>query len=289
MRIVTTLTDIQLLPNVTTSIVRAILVVAALCLPAFICTSAENSVVDTSRGSVPGRATSAPNAVNAPKEPSLEIHIDSVVPANPLMIFGRARTFENTVQLRARDARGQIIAAEHVTSVGETGQHNPYSAQLWIVRDPGPRVTVEAFEYSAKDGAVRSLTSRVVQYDVERTRVTLDMPVGNTCTETRAFTRLVPKSVALARLLVEALIAGADSAEKAAGAVSPFPPGSDVNSVVLRGGALTVDFNERLRNVGGSCAATAIRQSVNRTLARLPSVTRVIISAAGSETLALQP
>ena len=244
-------------------------------------------MIDSSSVSSNTGATSA--LAESKRSAALEIYIDSVVPANPLVVFGRARTFENTVQLRARDADGNIIATEHVTSVGETGHHNPYSVQLWIARDPGPRLTVEAFEYSAADGTVRSLTSKVVPYDGGRTRVTLDLPVGNDCIETRAFTRLVPKSVGIARLVVEALIAGPDAAEKAAGAVSPFPQGSDVNSVVLRDGVLTVDFNERLRNVGGSCAATAIRESVTRTLARLPTVTRVVISAAGSEKLALQP
>lgn len=256
-------------------------------MPLFSCRTPEKGVIDSSS------ASSNPGAMSALPQPNrnaaLEIYIDSVVPANPLVVFGRARTFENTVQLRARDADGNMIATEHVTSVGEMGHHNPYIAQLWIARDPGRRLTVEAFEYSAADGTVRSLTRKVVPYDGERTRVTLDLPVGNDCIETRAFTRLVPKSVGIARLLVEALIAGPDAADKAAGAVSTFPQGSDVNSVVLRDGVLTVDFNERLRNVGGSCAATAIRKSVTRTLARLPTVTRVVISAAGSEKLALQP
>lgn len=125
--------------------------------------------------------------------------------------------------------------------------------------------------------------------DSNRMQVTLELPVGNDCIEARPFTRVVPESPAVARLLVEALIAGPVPAERAAGAVSPFPEGSGVNSVVLRGGVLTVDFNDRLRNVGGSCAATAIRQSVTRTLERLPAVKRVVITAAGSEKLALQP
>jgi hypothetical protein len=260
---------------------------ASLCTPFLSCTSPGKGVIDSSNVSAnPGATLALPEPK---RNAALEIYIDSVVPANPLVVSGRARTFENTVQVRARGADGNIIAAEHVTSVGEMGHHNPYTAQLWIARDPGTRVTVEAFEYSAADGTVRSLTSRNVPYNGGRTRVTLDLPVGNDCVETRAFTRPVPKSVGIARLLVEALIAGPDAAEKAAGAISPFPQGSGVNSVVLRDGVLTVDFNERLRNVGGSCAATAIRNSVTRTLARLPTVTRVVISAGGSEKLALQP
>ena len=263
-------------------------------MPLSSCASPEKAASDSSSVSSPAIATPAqpqqPEPQTAPQPArSLEIYIDSVVSANPVVVAGRARTFENTVQVRARDTRGNIVATGHVMSVGEMGHHNPYTARLWITRDPGPRLTVEAFEYSAKDGSVRSLTSKVLPYGVDRMRLALHLPVGNDCIETRVFTRIVPKSVSMARLLVEALIDGADGAEKAAGAVSPFPQGSDVNSVVLRAGVLTVDFNERLRNVGGSCAATAIRHSVTRTLGQLPTVRRVVITAGGSEKLALQP
>ena len=217
-----------------------------------------------------------------------EIFIDSVTPANPLVVRGRARTFENAVSLRVRDERGTVVAEEHVTSVGEMGRHNPYEAQLWLVRDPGARVTVEAFEYSAKDGSIQSLTTRSAPWDVDIIAATLVFPMGD-CTKTGAFTRQLPKSQGMARLLLEALLAGPLDAEKSAGASAPFPQGSDLRAVTLRDGVLTVDFNERLQNVGGSCAALAIRESVTRTLERLPTVRQVVIRAGGSEKLALLP
>ena len=239
-------------------------------------------------------ATPSPDSVRPAAAPSREqpreIYIDSVTGTNPLTVNGRARTFENTVQVRARDASGRELVEVFTTSIGEMGHHNTYSAQLWIVRDPGPALTVEAFEYSAKDGSVRSLISKQLPYSVERMPVSLRFALqGNDCTLTRGFTRAVPKTVAVSRLLVEALVAGPDSAERAAGATSPFPKGSRVRSVILRDGTLTVDFNERLQNVGGACAATAIRASVTQTLQRLPTVRQVVITAFGSERLALQP
>ena len=257
-------------------------------LLAVACTTSGSGAIDSTG---PASDTKVPSAVAQPSaDSSREIYIDHVSPTNPVGVAGRARTFENTVQVRVRDVRGAVVAEEFTTSLGEMGHHNPYSAELWIVRDPGPRVTVEAFEYSAKDGSERSLTSMVVPYDLARMQVTLMLPVGDDCATTQAFTRVVPKAVAVARLLVEALVAGAVSAEKAAGASSPpFPRGSAVNSVVLRGGTVTVDFNERVQNVGGSCAATSIRHAVTRTLQRLPTVREVVITAAGSERLALQP
>jgi hypothetical protein len=217
-----------------------------------------------------------------------EIYVDSVNSGNPLVVYGRARTFENTVQVRVRDARGAIMSEVFETSVGEMGHHNPYVARVWLTRDPGPHVTVEAFEYSAQDGSVRSLTSTRATVPAGRTRLQLRFTTDD-CTRTMAFTRDVPRAVAIARVLAEALVAGPTREERSAGATAPFPPGSRVNSVVLRGGEIEVDFNERLQNVGGSCAARAIHESVTQTLGRLPGVERVVITAAGSRDLALQP
>jgi hypothetical protein len=240
-------------------------------------------VPETSAAAGTGRTSSATRG-----EPSQEIFIDSVTAENPLVVNGRARTFENTVQVRARDAQGGLIAEVFTTSVGEMGNHNPFGANVWLTRPPGAHVIVEAFEYSAKDGSVRSLTADTVAFAVANSSFTLDFP-GNDCTRTVTVRREAPRTVAIARLLAEILVAGPDSSERAAGAKSVFPRGSQVQSVILRQGELTVDFNERLQNVGGSCAAQAIRASVTETLSRLPSVRRVIITAGGSRDLALQP
>lgn len=213
-----------------------------------------------------------------PAEPQREITIEEVDVANPIVVKGRARTFENNVVVRARGADGKIITETFTTSEGESGQHNPYRATIWLARDPGDRVTIEALEYSAKDGSERSLVSTTKPFTVEQTDVRLFVPDAD-CNGVHPVSRRAPKSVAIARLLVEMLIAEPQ----------PFPEGSRVNSVILRDGVITVDFNERLQNVGGSCAAQMIRAATTKTLQQLPSVKRVVITAGGSEKLALQP
>ena len=232
----------------------------------------------------------APTPVPRPPRPPAEanITIESVALANPLVIEGRARTFENNVALRARDAGGAIIAEGFTTAVGEMGQHSPYRGSLWLTRHPGSKIVVEALEYSAKDGSEINLVSIERPFAVEAIDAQLVFPDLN-CTGTKPFTRKLPKSVSLARLLVEVLVAGPTQEEKLRGAATPFPEGSRVESVILRDGVLTVDFNERLQNVGGSCRAQMIRTSVTKTLEALPSVKRVVITTAGSEKLALQP
>jgi hypothetical protein len=227
-----------------------------------------------------------PSPTPTPAPVERNIYLDGVEVANPVIVTGRARTFENNVSLRLRDARGALITETFTTSDGEMGHHNPYRGTLWVTRDPGGRITAEALEYSAKDGSEQSRVSVTRPFPVETIDATLHWPDPN-CTGVKPFPRRIPKSVSHARLLVETLVAGPLSSER--GATAPFPPGSSVQSVNLRDGVLTVDFNERLQNVGGACRAQMIRDSVTRTLQTLPSVKKVVITAGGSEALALQP
>src|SRR5687768_11477148 len=197
-------------------------ILRACCVLAIGCTPRDEPATRDTSGSTTGAVTVAPIVAGQ------EIYIDSVTSTNPLTVQGRARTFENTVQVRARDANGGIITEVFETSVGEMGHHNPYVAQLWLIRDPGSHVTVEAFEYSAMDGSVRSLTSQRVAIPAARTKLTL-MFATDDCTRTASFTRDVPSTVSVARLLVEMLVAGPDDTEKAGGASAVFPRGSRVN------------------------------------------------------------
>ena len=227
-----------------------------------------------------GCAAPAPVTTDPPaaSDPRPEITIERVTATNPVHIEGTARSFENNVVLRIRDAQDHVMVETFTTSRGESGRHNPFAADVFLTRDPAGAITVEALEYSAKDGSERSLTRKPVPFDVPLTNVTLYLP-DRDCTRVDPVTRFMPKSVSVARLLVEALMREP----------APFPKGAAVRSVNLRDGVVTVDFNERLQNVGGSCAAQMIRQSVEQTLKALPSVKDVVITAGGSRELALQP
>lgn len=253
--------------------------------------SSDGTIRELPDGAVPATGGTTPVAAappNASRPRAQNVLIDSVEAGNPLVLKGRARTFENNVALRVRDARGVLISESFTTATGEMGQFSPWSGSLWLTRDPGDRVTVEALEYSAKDGSEQSLVSLARAFTVEPVEARLYFP-DSRCTEVAPFNRRMPKSISHLRLLVEALIAGPVEAEKRKGAVAPFPSGSRVRSVNLRDGVATIDFNERLQNVGGSCQAQMIRKAVTRTLLAVPTVKKVVITAEGSEKLALQP
>ena len=235
--------------------------------------------VSSAPPATPATSTTAPPVTSTKPEPERNIYIDKVEIGNPVVVTGRARTFENSVSLRLRDQNGKLITEDFTTSDGEMGNHNPYRATLWVTRTPGSRVTVEALEYSAKDGSEQSLVSVTRPFGVMLADVRLFLP-NKDCTGVTPHMRRLPKSISIARLMVEALMADPGT---------PFPKGSRVNSAILRDGTITVDFNERLQNVGGACAAQMIRQSVTQTLQTLPTVKKVVITAAGSEKLALQP
>jgi hypothetical protein len=247
------------------------------------CTRTPETARETSTDTVPSTATETQadrGSNSAPPAGIVEIEEDeaedeaaetrnvtiaAVEIANPLVITGLARTFENNVVLRARDAGGKVITEGFTTATGEMGQHSPYRGTLWLTREPGNRVIVEAFEHSAKDGSEINMARVEKPFNVQAIDAVLYFP-DEACTGVKPYTRRVPKSISLARLLVEALVAGPTSDERKRGAATPFPERSVVNSVILRsGGVLTVDFSERLQDVGGSCRTQMIRDSVTET------------------------
>ena len=242
----------------------------------------ESTIVEETASVSTTSSSSAPSSQHAQN-----ISIDEVEAANPVIVSGHARTFENNVALRVRGRDG-LVAEGFTTSRGEMGQHNPYRATLWLTRDPGKTIVVEALEYSAKDGAETNLARVEKPFSTQLVNAVLYLP-DEKCTGVSPHTRAIPKSISMARLLVEALIAGPTAQERSKGAAAVFPSGSRVESVNLRDGVLTVDFNERLQNVGGACRAQMIRASVSETLRHLPGIRKVVITAAGSEKLALQP
>lgn len=213
--------------------------------------------------------------------------------SNPFVIRGTARTFENNVGLRVLDSRGTELAQRPVTALGEMGSFNPWSAEVYLTAMPVGAVTIEAVDLSPKDGSIISRAWVTAPFEVEPRQVQLffssNKDEGDQCVDVFPVTRTLPKSISAARLLLEALVAGPTAEEAKAGHISPFPEWSRVESVNLKDGVVTVDFNEQLRNVGGACRVSAIRAGVEKTLKTLPGVERVEITAAGSRELALQP
>lgn len=251
--------------------------------------------------SEPQDGTQTPVPVTTPPTPAAdqknvtltEPLYGTTVRQNPLLVRGLARTFENHVEIRIENASGHTLTETFTTATGELGSFNPFQKEIFLVRDPGDEMTVTLIERSAKDGSVRTSDSARVRVDIPKKQVRLYFPNQksdpNDCSDVEPVVRNLPVSLSAARLALEALVAGPTQAERVIGETGPFPEGTEIRSVNLRNGTLTVDFGERLSNVGGSCRALAIRASVEKTLLDVEGVNRVVITAMGDAKTALQP
>ena len=72
----------------------------------------------------------------------------------PVVITGRARVFENTVNVRLLDANGKEIAKGFATADAlDIGQFGPFRVELLYSAEADGKGTLEVFADSAKDGS----------------------------------------------------------------------------------------------------------------------------------------
>ena len=110
------------------------------------------------------------------------------------------------------------------------------------------------------------------------------------CSRTARVERQVPKTQAIARAALEALLRGETEEERTMGFVSALPVGARLNKITIENGVARADFDEQLEfQVGGSCSVAAIRAQVVDTLKQFPSVKDVVISINGRTEDILQP
>ncbi len=110
------------------------------------------------------------------------------------------------------------------------------------------------------------------------------------CKYLESVNKEVPKSTAVARAALTALLAGPSASDKASGFYTAINSNVKINSLVIDDGVAKVDFNEQIQyQVGGSCKVSTIREQINQTLLQFPTVKSVIISVNGDVEQALQP
>jgi len=110
------------------------------------------------------------------------------------------------------------------------------------------------------------------------------------CSRTMSVERQVPKTLAVARTAVEALLRGATQEEINQGFISNINSGVRIQNLTIENGVAKVDFDEQMEfQVGGSCRAAAIRAQITETLKQFPTVNSVIISINGRTEDILQP
>lgn len=110
------------------------------------------------------------------------------------------------------------------------------------------------------------------------------------CREVTPVTRLVPRSVAVARAALTELLKGPSATEAKSGYQSSLPANVKINHLTIVDGFAIADFSPELtRGVGGTCRIQGIRAQIEATLRQFSTVHKVLILSGGEFTDVLVP
>lgn len=204
----------------------------------------------------------------------------------PLVIRGRARVFESTLNYKLLDEDGSVLVEGNAMSNAEdVGEFGSFVITTNYDAPSGATGTVQVFDYSAKDGSVIDLASVPVQFSsvASLTLKTFWSPSGETmvCAAVTPTERRVPYTLAVAHAALTELLGGTNTPERMQGLTSSIPEGVTIKSLTIIDGVAKVEFSHALET-GGSCRVAAIRAQIESTLKQFPTVTSVVISTEGN-------
>jgi hypothetical protein len=186
--------------------------------------------------------------------------------SSPVLVAVQALTFEGAVAVEVRDDTGNVIGTGMVTGGGDILR--PFSGRISFDHPATARGAIVFLTRSAKDGAVwQTAVVRIAFGGPPQSTETMVVSVyfiddAGSAPTLRRVERVVPRSAAVLRSSLEALVVGPTAAEEAGGLSSWFSPATAgaVRSVVLQDGHAVIDFDD-LRPVipGASSSAGSAR------------------------------
>ena len=120
------------------------------------------------------------------------------------------------------------------------------------------------------------------------TKADLAAATSAECTAVVAVPRVVPRTVAVARVALGELLKGPMAKEIGQGWLTSLPPSVKLQSLTINKGVAMADFSTEL-NTGGACRVASIRAQITETLKQFPTILAVIISVDGKVAEVLQP
>jgi spore germination protein GerM len=178
-----------------------------------------------------------------------------------------------------------IIIALMGTLAYVTLDRNQYSflPELNITPSPPPITEAPLFPTPSPDNPQTSPSPMtIVVFFSNPTRT-------DECNQVFPVQRSIESTQAVARASIQELLKGPANNEAAAGHQTNLPSGVAIQNLVVENGTATIDFNQALNAVGGSCRVTAIRAQITNTLLQFPTVNEVVITVNGDADTALQP
>ena len=228
---------------------------------------------------------------------------------SPLFIKGKARGnwyFEADFPVKLFDDNGYLLGITIAQALGDwmTEDFVPFSATLpfAVPFTPKGRLILEKDNPSGLLEYADELTIPVYfkkAPEISQEFMTVKIFLSDSrfvgepyfdCSRTIAVERQVPKTLAVTKTAIEALLRGATQEEINQGFVSNINSGVRIQKLIIENGVAKIDFDEQLEfQVGGSCRVAAIRAQITETLNQFPTVDSVIISINGRTEDILQP
>jgi spore germination protein GerM len=266
------------------------------------------------------------DSIKITNQPNILVYspVDGTKVSSYFIVKGFARVFENTFVIRVSDAETneRYFEKPFMTKTGEMGQYGEINHAISLgtviseIADKA-NLTLEVFEYSAKDGSEINKVTVPLIFSKPFTSTTKvpGEPSPSTVNGVEEIIKIyfnnnkldpeiscnkvfpVERKIILnddfdrtVRLVLEQLFFGPNQAEITDSYSTSLPVNVKINKTNLDQGELAVDFDNQLQaGVGGSCRVTAIRAQITETLMDLPGVDSVIISINGNIGEALQP
>lgn len=242
-----------------------------------------------------------PSEVRILKEPNIIVFSPQVneIVGGTLTAQGIARVFENQFNVRIVANGKKEFEKGVMANAPDAGLYGSYETKINIaglgIKD-GEEFTLEAFDYSAKDGSEIDKVVVSLKYKIsETTKVKiyfnnnkLDPEIS--CNKVFPVEREVSKTVAVAKAALEQLLEGPTETERNQQYLTSINSGVKIQKLIIENNIAKVDFDETLEKaVGGSCRVSAIRAQITETLKQFPTIKSVIISINGRTEDVLQP
>jgi hypothetical protein len=269
------------------------------------------SPTPTSSAPVAQAPAPTPMATTSQEETPVQgdIRIDRISPdpiANGTVIEGKAPGnwfFEASFPIELRDTDGKLLASAIAQAEGDwmTTALVPFRATLHfpppvsasgtlIFKKDNPSGLPEHDDALKRDVSILIGKKEPKDATMYLGFISEKDAAEKDCTKILSAVRVIPGTPAIATKTIEELLIGPTIAEVGDGMLTIIPSGTKLNSLLIKNGIATADFNAKLTDgVAGSCKVGAIRAQIEETLKQFPSIQDVVISVNGVSEGILQP
>ena len=219
--------------------------------------------------------------------------------ANPFVILGRGRAFENVINWRIRDLRNAVLAEGNImTNAKEVGEYGAFRVRAFFDTVPEtPEGYVDVYTISPRDGSEQDMVTIPVSFEMNKSTVEVYFsnieqdPDASYCERTYPVIRRIVKTQNIAEAALRELLKGPTTQEQVSGSRTSILPGTVLRSISITDGVATADFSRELVfALAGSCNVQALVSQVTETLLQFDTIDSVRIFVEGEDAeLELQP